>query len=509
MTHKPRPVLLLILDGWGYREDPEDNAIAQARTPNWDGWWQSHPHGLIHASGASVGLPGGQMGNSEVGHINIGAGRVVYQEYERINRTIADSSFYTNSTLCAAVDAAKAQGGAVHILGLLSAGGVHSHEEHILAALRLARGRGAERVYVHAFLDGRDTLPRCAALSLAKLDAEISTHGGALASVIGRFYAMDRDHRWDRVQQAYDLLTLGKGEHYATGVEALAAAYARGESDEFVAASQIGASPACIGDHDAVLFMNFRSDRARQITRPFVEADFDGFTRQVTPHLADFVTLTEYSERFDVHVAYPPTRLKNTFGEWVSQFGLHQLRIAETEKYAHVTFFLNGGDEKVFPGEDRVLIPSPKVSTYDLQPEMSVDELTDTLVTRIESRQYDAIICNIANPDMVGHSGKLAAAIAAVEAVDRSLGRIVSAARAVGGEVLITADHGNVEQMLDVESGQAHTSHTCNPVPLLYIGRSAEILAGGALEDLAPTLLQLMGLPVPPEMGGKNLVQTL
>ena len=509
MIQKPRPVLLLILDGWGYREDSEDNAIAQARTPNWDGWWQNCPHGLINASGASVGLPGGQMGNSEVGHINIGAGRVVYQEYERVNLAIADGSFYSNSALCAAVDAAEAQGGAVHILGLLSAGGVHSHEEHILAALRLARGRGAERVYVHAFLDGRDTLPRCAESSLKRLDAEINTYGGALASVIGRFYAMDRDHRWDRVQQAYDLLTLGKGEHYATGLEALGAAYLRGESDEFVAPSWIGANPACIGDHDAVLFMNFRSDRARQITRPFVEADFDGFARQVKPRLADFVTLTEYSEHFDARVAYPPARLKNTFGEWISQFGLHQLRIAETEKYAHVTFFLSGGDERIFPGEDRVLIPSPKVTTYDLQPEMSVNELTDALVARVEGRQYDTIICNIANPDMVGHSGKLAAAIAAVEAVDRSLGRIVSAVRAVGGEALITADHGNVEQMLDVGSGQAHTSHTCNPVPLLYIGRPAEILSGGALEDLAPTLLRLMDLPVPPEMGGKNLVQFL
>ncbi len=509
MSQKPRPVLLLILDGWGYREDPENNAIAQAHTPHWDGWWQSHPHGLIDASGASVGLPRDQMGNSEVGHINIGAGRVVYQEYERINRAIADGSFYTNNALCAAVDAAKAQGGAVHILGLLSAGGVHSHEEHLFAALRLARGRGAERVYVHAFLDGRDTLPRYAEASLERLDAEIRTHGGALASLIGRFYAMDRDHRWDRVQQAYDLLTLGRGAHYASSGEALAAAYARGENDEFVTASQIGDTPACVNDHDTILFMNFRSDRARQITRPFIEVDFDGFTRHARPHLADFVTLTEYSERFDVHVAYPATRLKNTFGEWVSQFGLHQLRIAETEKYAHVTFFFNGGDEKVFPGEDRVLIPSPKVATYDLQPEMSIDELTHVLIDRVDSRRYDAIICNIANPDMVGHSGKLAAAIAAVEAVDRNLDRLVNAVRHVGGEVLITADHGNVEQMLDTSSGQAHTSHTCNPVPLLYIGRPAKILPGGALEDIAPTLLQLMGLPVPSEMGGKNLVQLL
>ncbi len=509
MAHTPRPVLLLILDGWGYREDAENNAIAQANTPNWDSWWRSHPHSLLNASGPSVGLPSGQMGNSEVGHINIGAGRVVYQEYERINRGIVDGSFYKNNALCAAVDAAQTQGGAVHIVGLLSEGGVHSHEEHLFAALRLARSRGAGRVYVHAFLDGRDTLPRCAEVALKKLDAELTAQGGELASVIGRFYAMDRDHRWDRVQQAYDLLTLGKGNHYSTGEAALAAAYARGESDEFVAPSQIGSTPACIRDHDAVMFMNFRSDRARQITRAFIEADFDGFPRQATPRLADFVTLTEYSEHFPVHVAFPPTRLQNTFGEWIAKRGLHQLRIAETEKYAHVTFFLNGGDETVYAGEDRILIPSPKVATYDLQPEMSVKALTDALVEQVESRKYDAIICNIANPDMVGHSGKLSAAIAAVEAVDHSLGRIVSAVRNVGGEVLITADHGNVEQMLDTHSGQAHTSHTCNPVPLLYIGRPAELLTGGALEDLAPSILHLMGLSPPTEMGGKNLVQFL
>ena len=507
MAQQPRPIVLMILDGWGYREEGDDNAIAQARTPHWDSWWQTHPHGLLTASEAAVGLPRGQMGNSEVGHLNLGAGRVVYQEYERINRAIETGSFYQNATLCAAVDAAAGRGKAVHILGLLSDGGVHSHEEHLFAALRLARSRGAEAVYIHAFLDGRDTAPRSAAASLARLDAEIAQHGGALASLIGRYFAMDRDHRWDRIQQAYDLLTLGHGHVAANGSEALAAAYARGESDEFVTATRIGAEAACIRDGDSVLFMNFRSDRARQITRPFIEADFAGFHRQARPQLAAFTTLTEYSEAFDVAVAYPPTRIKNTFGEWVAQFGLRQLRIAETEKYAHVTFFFNGGEEKVFPGEDRMLIPSPNVPTYDLQPEMSVDELSNTLIARIASRDYDVIICNIANPDMVGHCGRMDAAIAAVEAVDRSLGRIVEAVRGQGGEILITADHGNAEQMRDHESQQAHTAHTCNPVPLLYIGRPGQILAGGALEDIAPTLLTLMGLPIPPEMGGKSLIQ--
>ncbi len=502
-----RPVVLLILDGWGYREATEDNAIAQAHTPNWDAWWQHHPHTLLQASEASVGLPRGQMGNSEVGHINIGAGRVVYQEYERINRAIADGSFYQNAALVSAVDAAVAQGKAVHILGLLSPGGVHSHEDHLLAGLRLARQRGAERVYLHAFLDGRDTAPRSAAASLQKVETILAQEGGKLATLIGRYYAMDRDHRWDRIQKAYDLITQGLGKEFPSAEAALAAAYNEVESDEFVPASRIGA-PVTVEDGDSILFLNFRSDRARQITRAFVEPDFSGFVRARSPKLAAFVTLTEYSEQFPVSVVYPPTRLRNTFGEWVSRFGLRQLRIAETEKYAHVTFFFNGGEEQVFEGEDRILVPSPGVATYDLQPEMSVGELADRLVAEIEAQRYDVIICNIANPDMVGHSGKLSAAIAAVEAVDRALGRIVPAIRAQGGEVLITADHGNVEQMLDPETGQAHTAHTCNPVPLLYIGRPARLLETGALEDLAPTLLQLLGLPQPPEMGGKSLIES-
>ncbi|MBU2755086.1 2,3-bisphosphoglycerate-independent phosphoglycerate mutase [Acidithiobacillus sp. CV18-2] len=505
-TSSVRPVVLLILDGWGYREAAADNAIALAHTPHWDSWWKTHPHALLQASEASVGLPRGQMGNSEVGHINIGAGRVVYQEYERINRAIADGSFYQNAALVQAVDAAQQHGKAVHILGLLSPGGVHSHEDHLIAGLRLARERGAERVYLHAFLDGRDTAPRSAAASLRKVEDALAREGGCLATLIGRYYAMDRDHRWDRVQKAYDLITQGLGTEYPSAEAALEAAYTQVESDEFVPAARIGPA-ARIEDGDSIVFLNFRSDRARQITRAFVEPDFSGFPRAVVPKLSAFVTLTEYSEQLPVQVAFPPSRLRNTFGEWISRFGMRQLRIAETEKYAHVTFFFNGGEEQVFEGEDRVLIPSPSVATYDLQPEMSVRDLADRLIAEVQAGQHDVIICNIANPDMVGHSGKLEAAKAAVEAVDQALGRIVPAVRARGGEVLITADHGNVEQMLDPETGQAHTAHTCNPVPLLYIGRSARLQESGALEDLAPTLLQLLGLPKAPEMSGKSLIE--
>ncbi|MCE5394019.1 MAG: 2,3-bisphosphoglycerate-independent phosphoglycerate mutase [Acidithiobacillus sp.] len=500
-----RPIVLLILDGWGYREFAPDNAIAQAQLPHWQQYWDQYPHTLLQASEASVGLPRGQMGNSEVGHLNIGAGRVVYQEYERINRAITDGSFFTNSALCTAVDRTRQVDKTVHILGLLSPGGVHSHEDHILAGVRLARRRGA-KVRVHAFLDGRDTAPRSAAASLQKLQELLDQEGGQLSTLIGRYYSMDRDHRWDRVQTAYDLITQGIGTAYPSALAALEDAYARGESDEFVGPCRIGPAQP-MADGDSILFLNFRSDRARQITRAFVEADFTGFSRGVWPSLSAFVTLTEYSEHLPVAVAYPPTRLRNTFGEWISRFGLRQLRIAETEKYAHVTFFFNGGEEQVFPGEDRILIPSPQVATYDLQPEMSVHFLSERLVEAIASKQYDVIICNIANPDMVGHSGKLAAAIAAVQAVDQALGKIVPAVLEAGGELLITADHGNVEQMLDPETGQAHTSHTCNPVPLLYIGRRAQLQNAGALEDIAPTMLHLLHLPKPPEMGGRSLIE--
>ena len=512
MSSRVKPAVLLIMDGWGYSENPHANAIQAAATPVWDRLWAESPHTLIGTSGAEVGLPDGQMGNSEVGHLNLGAGRVVYQEFTRVSRSVRTGSFFSNRTLVNAVDQAIEQERAVHILGLLSPGGVHSHEEHIHAMARLAVERGAHRVYIHAFLDGRDMPPKSAAPSLQAMQQQLDQLGhGRIASITGRFYAMDRDNRWERVKQAYDMLVLGRSHYRASDAQsALQDAYARGESDEFVKTTCIGAAdeaPVVIQDGDAVLFMNYRSDRARQLTRCFIEADFDGFERERVPELGSFVSLTEYSKDFDIPVAFPPERLDNVFGEYIARLGLRQLRLAETEKYAHVTFFFNGGREEVFEGEDRILIPSPQVETYDLKPEMSAPEVTDALVSAIEGGQYDAIVCNYANADMVGHTGNFQAAVAAIEALDHCLGRVVEALRRVGGEMLITADHGNAEQMEDVENDQPHTAHTRNPVPLIYIGQPARLEESGALCDIAPTLLTLMGLAVPSEMQGHNLLQ--
>ncbi len=504
---------LIILDGWGYSENPESNAIYHAKTPNWDRLWNEYPHTLLHCSGAEVGLPASQMGNSEVGHLNLGAGRVVYQEFTRISRAIKTGSFFTNKTLTDAVDLAIATNRTVHIIGLLSPGGVHSHEEHIQAMVKLAAERGAKKLYLHAFTDGRDTAPKSAASSIQAMEDEFKALGcGRIASVIGRYFAMDRDHRWPRIQAAYDLITQGKGLYTASSaLDALEIAYERGETDEFVKATAIvpaGQQPVTIEDGDVVLFMNYRSDRARQITRPFIEEAFDGFTRSVRPKLGSFVSLTEYHKEFNVPVAFPPEQINNGFGEYIANLGLHQLRIAETEKYAHVTFFFNGGEEDPFPGEDRILIPSPDVATYDLKPEMSAAELADKLIAAIKSGQYDAIICNFANPDMVGHTGIFDAAVAAIEAIDSNLGRVINAIKEVGGEALITADHGNAEQMSDPESGQAHTAHTCNPVPLIYVGRTATPDdTRGSLADVAPTMLYLMGLEKPSTMSGRALMR--
>ncbi len=504
--------MLIILDGWGLSDDDYYNAIKAARKPVWDRLWREYPHTAIKTSGASVGLPGGQMGNSEVGHLNIGAGRVVYQEFTRVSRSIRTGSFFNNHTLTHAVDQAVENGTAVHILGLLSPGGVHSHEDHIHAMVRLAVERGAPEVYVHAFLDGRDMPPKSAAASIEAMNKVFDELGkGRIASMIGRFYAMDRDHRWERIQKAYDLITEGKADFTAPDpMSALEMAYARGETDEFVLPTAIvppGEPPVKMHDGDVVVNMNYRSDRARQITRPFIEPDFDGFVRHYTPRLATYVTLTEYNNDFDVPVAFPAERLTNTFGEYIANQGLRQLRIAETEKYAHVTFFFNGGIEQPFEGEDRILVPSPKVNTYDQKPEMSAPELTDQLVEAIESEKYDAIICNYANGDMVGHSGNYEAAVMAIEALDQCLGRVVKALHKVGGAALITADHGNAEQMRDKETGQPHTAHTCNPVPLVFVGeRPATLAENGALCDLAPSLLQIMDLPQPAEMTGKPLL---
>ncbi|HYM86443.1 MAG TPA: 2,3-bisphosphoglycerate-independent phosphoglycerate mutase [Pseudoxanthomonas sp.] len=508
---RPKPLVLLILDGWGHREETADNAVAQATLPNWQRLLASAPHTLIHTEGRHVGLPDGQMGNSEVGHMNLGAGRIVYQDLTRIDAAIEDGSFFDNVELMAACDDAKAGGRTLNVFGLLSPGGVHSHETHIFAMLDLARRRGVPRVAVHAFLDGRDTPPRSAEASLKALQAVCVKLGDAsstsmhIASVSGRYYAMDRDQRWDRLRLAWDAIVEAKSEHHAAdGLSALSAAYARGENDEFVLPTVIdGAQP--MRDGDAVVFMNFRADRARQISSAFVSPGFDGFEAR-RPALSRYVCLTEYDAKLPVAVAYGPDDLQHTLGELLADAGLTQLRIAETEKYAHVTFFFSGGREDPFVGEERILVPSPKVATYDLQPAMSLPELTGKLVGAIESGRFDVIICNIANPDMVGHSGDLQAAILAAQAVDIAIGEVDAAVRAQHGALIITADHGNLEMMRDPITGQPHTAHTVGPVPLVYVGdRTATLRAGGALRDVAPTLLDLLAMPQPAEMTGRSL----
>jgi 2,3-bisphosphoglycerate-independent phosphoglycerate mutase len=499
------PVLLVILDGFGYREGGADNAIARARKPNWDRYWAACPHTIINASELHVGLPPEQMGNSEVGHLNIGAGRVVFQEFTKIELAIRDGELATNEVLCRAVDSAR--NATLHVLGLLSPGGVHSHEDQICALVDMAAASGARQIAVHAFLDGRDTPPKSAAESLRKLQACCDRHPGArIGSICGRYYAMDRDKRWDRTGAAYTLLTEGRGEFRAADALAgLEAAYGRGETDEFVKPTALDGG-AVLRDGDAVVFMNFRADRARQLTRALTDPAFDGFARAVQPKLSYYCTLTSYGEEFDLPVAFAPQTVQNSFGEYISNLGLRQLRIAETEKYAHVTYFFNGGVETPYAGEERILVASPKVATYDLKPEMSAAEVTDKLVEAIRSRRFQAIICNYANPDMVGHTGNLEAATRAIETVDECLGRCVEAMREIGGEVLVTADHGNAEMMTDSQTQQAHTAHTTNLVPLLYIGRPARLAETGALSDIAPTLLTMMGLPQPAEMTGRSLV---
>ncbi|WP_068711719.1 2,3-bisphosphoglycerate-independent phosphoglycerate mutase [Vibrio tritonius] len=504
-----KPMALVILDGWGYREDNSNNAINNAKTPVLDGLAANNPHTLISASGLDVGLPDGQMGNSEVGHTNIGAGRIVYQDLTRITKAIQDGEFQTNEVLVSAIDKAAKNGKAVHIMGLMSPGGVHSHEDHIYAAVELAAARGAEKIFLHCFLDGRDTPPRSAEASLKRFDELFAKLGkGRTASLIGRYYAMDRDNNWDRVQKAYDVLVEAKGEFTAdSAVAGLEAAYAREENDEFVKATVVcaaGQESSAIEDGDTVLFMNYRADRAREITRTFV-TDFAGFERAKFPAI-DFVMLTQYAADIPLACAYPPASLTNTYGEWLAKAGKTQLRISETEKYAHVTFFFNGGVETEFNGEDRQIVASPKVATYDLQPEMSSGELTDKLVAAIKSGKYDAIICNYPNGDMVGHTGVYDAAVQACEAVDACVGRIVEAIKEVDGQLLITADHGNAEMMVNPETGGIHTAHTNLPVPLIYVGnKDFEFKEGGKLSDLAPTMLALTDTEIPTEMTGQVL----
>jgi 2,3-bisphosphoglycerate-independent phosphoglycerate mutase len=505
---RPKPLLLLILDGWGYRAERADNAIALAKLPNWSALLAKYPNTLVHTEGRYVGLPDGQMGNSEVGHMNIGAGRIVYQDLTRIDAAIEDGSFFDNAELAAACDAAKASGGTLHLFGLLSPGGVHSHEEHIFAMLRMAKRRGVASVAVHAFLDGRDTPPRSAEASLRKLQQVCDEAGNSrIATISGRYYAMDRDQRWDRVELAYRAITDASADFQAdSAIAALEAAYARGETDEFVKPTVIG-NGAKFADGDAVVFMNFRADRARELTGCFVRKDFAGFERPRKIALSRFVCLSEYDASLPASVAFGSTDLRNTLADVIAARGLSQLRIAETEKYAHVTFFFSGGRETPVAGEDRVLIPSPKVATYDLKPEMSCPELTERLCADIRAQAHDLIVCNIANPDMVGHTGRLDAAIAAAEAVDTALGAIRAALAEVGGEMIITADHGNLELMRDPVTGEPHTAHTVGPVPLVYVGRAATLRDDGSLRDIAPTLLTLLGLDIPAEMTGHSLVE--
>lgn len=512
-TQQPRPITLIILDGWGCRDTPKNNAIAGAEKPTWDHLLATCPHTTLSGSGRCVGLPHGQMGNSEVGHLNMGAGRIVQQELTRIDAAIESGDLSNNPVLHAAITQAVETKHAVHVMGLLSDGGVHSHENHLFAIADVCAQLKANQLYFHAFLDGRDTPPQSAARSLAALEARCQKAGtGQIASLVGRYFAMDRDHRWDRVQKAYDLLTGGNAPFHAPDAQAgLALAYARGETDEFVQPTAIhaaGEPRVQIQSGDVVIFMNFRADRARELTQAFINPDFTGFERTHRPQLGQFVCLTQYDADFQVPIAFPPLPLTHLLGEVVSANGLSQLRIAETEKYAHVTFFFNGGVETPFPREDRVLIPSPKVATYDLQPEMSAPLLTDRLIEAIQSQHYDLIICNFANADMVGHTGNYAATVQAIEAIDTCLGRIVNALKAIGGEALITADHGNAEQMYDEQTQQPHTAHTSDPVPLIYIGRNAHITKqDGKLSDIAPTLLTLLGLPIPAEMTGQSLLK--
>ncbi len=506
---QPTPVLLLILDGFGHRTEGDDNAILHAKLPHWDALKARYPYATIDASEHAVGLPSGQFGNSEVGHLNIGAGRIVQQDISRVDWDIEQGHFAQQPVIQNTLAAAK-QGGALHVFGLLSDGGVHSHELHIHALIRAAQDADVPNIFVHAFLDGRDTPPRSAHTYLDRLDAVLAECPNArLASMVGRYWIMDRDQRWERVAPAYQLLVEGEAEFHAdTGTSGLEAAYARDENDEFVLPTVVG-QPVKMEDGHAAIFMNFRADRARELTTALCDEGFTGFSAR-QPRLSYFATLTRYGEAYANPVVYGPQKISNGFGEYLSSLGMKQLRIAETEKYPHVTYFFNGGEEAVYAGEDRILVPSPKVATYDLQPEMSAFELTEKIEAAIASRQYQAIICNYANGDMVGHTGVFDAAVKAVEALDACIDRCVKAMQAIGGEVLITADHGNCEQMHDDAHDQPHTQHTTNRVPLLYVGRSATLDADeGALRDIAPTLLDMMGLPAPDEMTGRSLIRFL
>ena len=506
---------LIILDGFGCSKDKEFNAIKADGAANISRLWEQYPHTQIAASGMDVGLPDGQMGNSEVGHLNIGAGRIVYQELTRITKAIQDGDFFENEAFLAAIENCKEHDSALHLMGLLSDGGVHSHNTHLYALVKLAREKGLKKVFVHCFMDGRDVPPSSGKGYVEQLDEELAKIGvGKIATVMGRYYAMDRDNRFERVEKAYAALVYGEGETAKSGEEAMQNSYDKGETDEFVLPTVVlenGKPVGKIAANDSVIFFNFRPDRAREITRTLVFDDFDGFVRRNGFFPLHYVCMTQYDKTFGdrVHVAYRPDSLSNTFGAYLAQNGLTQLRIAETEKYAHVTFFFNGGVEAPNPGEDRALIPSPKVATYDLKPEMSAFEVADEAVRRIESGKYDVMILNFANPDMVGHTGVMAAATAAVHAVDACAAKVVEAILKTGGRCIITADHGNCEKMWDECENAPFTAHTTNPVPCILVDetrKGASLREGGRLSDLAPTLLELLNLPVPKEMTGKSLI---
>jgi 2,3-bisphosphoglycerate-independent phosphoglycerate mutase len=506
MAQAIRPVMLAILDGFGWREETADNAVRQARKPNFDRLWGSCPHAFLHTSGEDVGLPDGQMGNSEVGHLNIGAGRVVMQELPRITRACEDGSIAKAPALLELIGKLKASGGTCHLMGLVSDGGVHSHQAHAVALAKILHAAGIPTV-VHAFTDGRDTPPRAGADCITKLHAALPDPV-KIGTVIGRYYAMDRDKRWDRVGKAYGALAEAEGAHFDDPIEVMKEAYARDVTDEFVL-------PAVIGDYkgmqngDGILCFNFRADRVREILGALLEPRFDGFERKRSIKFAAAAGMTRYSDELAPYlgVLFPAESLDHILGQVVAEAGRTQLRTAETEKYPHVTFFLNGGQETLFPGEDRIMVPSPKVATYDLQPEMSAPELTDKVVAAIDSQKYDLIVLNYANPDMVGHTGSLPAAIKAVETVDAGLGRIAAAVQRQGGALLVTADHGNCELMRDPATGGPHTAHTTNPVPVFLMGGAAAAIEDGRLADVAPTLLQLMGLKQPQEMTGHSLIR--
>lgn len=507
MKIKNRPMMLMILDGFGLNDNRAESAIAQADTPNLDRIFATYPMTRLNASGHYVGLPDGQMGNSEVGHLNIGAGRIVYQELTRITKEIEDGSFFDNEALNKAMDYVLEKGTGLHLMGLLSDGGVHSHIKHLFALLDMAKRKGIKDVNVHCFLDGRDVPPRCAMKYLDQLQEYMDKIGtGQIATIEGRYYAMDRDSRWDRVQKAYDAMVHREGRQAENYREAIDMAYENGENDEFVVPTCVGGR--AVSDGDGLIMFNFRPDRAREITRAFVDPDFDGFDRGKRPDDIIYVCMTQYDATMpNVLVAFPPQTLENTFGEYISKLGLKQLRIAETEKYAHVTFFFNGGVEKPCEGEDRILVPSPKVPTYDMQPEMSAYIVTEKVLEAIKSEKYDAIILNFANADMVGHTGVMEAAIKAIEALDKCVPQIVDEILKVDGQLLLTADHGNADEMLD-DMGNVVTSHSLNQVPLVMISNHPRQFKGeGKLADIAPTMLTLMGLEIPKEMTGENLIK--